>query len=71
MKKCELCGKDISDRHGNAKYCKNCGYEKHLEKAREKQKKEKERREFFESLSDSEQQQILEILAKKMLQGNL
>jgi len=65
---CEVCGKDISNRRNNAKYCLDCSEKVHLEKVK---KRQNHKRILWDSLSDQEQQRILQLLAKKMLSGEL
>ena len=41
MKTCKICGADISERKGNAKYCPKCSKEKALERNRHYKNRQK------------------------------
>ena len=41
MKTCKICGADISERKGNAKYCPKCSKEKALERNRHYKSRQK------------------------------
>ena len=47
IRTCEICGAGIGERHGNSRYCVECGIDKHTEDCRER-----ERDKYWETRAD-------------------
>ena len=69
VKKCLVCGTDISKRYSSAKYCVVCRYAVDNYKALECNKRmAKERKEVWSSLSKDKQLELMEKVAKRFLE---